>query len=77
MGAVWVNRRLRVLYQALDKGQVEQMKIGDLVEHKIFERLDFGVVVETGSMHVTVLWTVSSKRATEAVSLVRLVNESS
>ena len=53
------------------------MKIGDLVEHKVFERLGFGIVVEAGCMHVTVLWATSSKRATEAVSLVRLVNESS
>ena len=52
------------------------MKVGDLVEHKIFERLGFGIVTEASQMHVTVLWASRSKRATEAVSLVRLANES-
>lgn len=52
------------------------MKVGDLVEHTIFERLGLGIVVEAGQTHVTVLWAKRSHRATEALSLVRLVNES-
>ena len=53
------------------------MKVGDLVEHKIFERLGFGIVVEAGYRHVNVLWANRSKQATEAVALVKVANESS
>ena len=52
------------------------MKVGDLVEHTVFERLGFGIVVEAGQTHVTVLWAKRSHRATEALCLVRLANES-
>ena len=53
------------------------MKVGDLVEHKLFKRLGFGIIMDISPIHVNVLWAGRSKQATETLSLVRLASESS